>query len=80
MSKTLHRKIRGRTIELDEDPGIPEGHEVEVTVRTPASTSRREPGDGFLRTEGALADDQEWDEIIEEIQRDRKRDTRQAIP
>jgi hypothetical protein len=30
-------------------------------------------GDGISRTEGALADDQEWDQIMEEIHQDRKR-------
>ena len=80
MGKTLHGRIHGRTIELDEDPGIPEGQKVEVTVTAPTSPNRREPGEGLLRTEGALAGDQEWDEIVEEMQRDRKRHSRRAIP
>ena len=33
MTKTLHGKVRGRTIELDEDPGVAEGQEVEVQVK-----------------------------------------------
>ena len=31
----------------------------------------RKPGEGFLRTEGALADDKEWDAIIAEIYQER---------
>ncbi|HJT36197.1 MAG TPA: hypothetical protein VJ783_29520 [Pirellulales bacterium] len=42
MTKTLHGKVRGRTIELDEDLGILEGQEVEVH-------------DVFLDTVGLLA-------------------------
>lgn len=33
MTKTVHGRIRGTTIELDEDFGLPEGQEVEVQVR-----------------------------------------------
>jgi hypothetical protein len=79
MTKTLHGKVRGKTIELDEDLEVAEGQEVEVTVRTIPPPPARKPGEGFLRTEGALADDQEWDAIMEEIYQDRKRDTRREI-
>jgi hypothetical protein len=33
MTKTMHGKVHGRTIELDEDVGVPEGQEVEVQVK-----------------------------------------------
>ena len=33
---------------------------------------QRPPGEGFLRTEGALADDPHWDSIMEEVQQARK--------
>jgi hypothetical protein len=33
----------------------------------------------MLRTEGALADDPYWDAIMEEIYRERKKDTRKEI-
>jgi hypothetical protein len=32
MTKTIHGKIRGKTIELDEDPGVADGLEVEVQM------------------------------------------------
>jgi len=32
MSKTLHGRAHGKTIELDEDLGVPDGQEVRVTV------------------------------------------------
>lgn len=79
MSKTLHGKVHGRTIQLDEDLGIADGQEVEVQVKVIPETSRK-TGEGFLRTEGALADDDEWDGIMEEIHQARKLERRPQIP
>ena len=79
MTKTMHGKIHGRTIELDEDPGVAEGQQVEITIRTVPATKTW--GEGLRRCAGALAD--EWtdedDRILEEIHQDRKRDTRREI-
>jgi len=33
MTRTLHGKVHGQTIELDEDLGVAEGQEVEVQVK-----------------------------------------------
>jgi hypothetical protein len=70
MTKTLHGRIRGRTIELDEDLGASDGQEVEVQVKLVQPA--RKWGDGILRTAGALADDPYWDDIMEEIYQARK--------
>ncbi|MEX2560125.1 MAG: hypothetical protein WD403_09430 [Pirellulales bacterium] len=70
MNKTLHGKVHGRTIELDEDPGVAEGQEVEVQMKLVQPTKKW--GDGILRTAGALADDPHWDAIMEEIHKARK--------
>ena len=78
MTKVIHGKVCGRTIELSEDVGLAEGQEVEVSVRAVAANSGRKPGDGLLRTEGALADDPYWDAIMEEIYQERKNDTRRV--
>jgi hypothetical protein len=80
MTKTIHGKVHGKTIELDEELGVPDGQEVEITVRTMVPSATRQPGEGFLRTEGALADDPYWDAIMEEIHEERKKDTRREIP
>jgi hypothetical protein len=79
MVKKTHGIVRGKTIELDEDPGIPDGQEVEVQVRVIPQPLRK-PGEGLLRTEGALADDPEWDAIMEEIHQIRKLERRPQIP
>ena len=78
MTRTIHGKVHGKTIELDEDLGVPEGQEVEVQIKVVTEAARK-PGEGLLRTEGALADDTEWDAIMEEIYQERKRDTRKEI-
>jgi hypothetical protein len=77
MNRTMHGIVHGKTIELDEDFGIAEGQEVEIQVKVIATT--RAAGGGFLRTEGALADDPYWDDIMEQIYQERKRDTRKEI-
>jgi len=79
MTKTLHGKVHGKIIELDEDLGVAEGQEVEVQVKVIVKSTRK-PGEGFLRTEGALADDEEWDAIMEEIHKARKVERRPQIP
>ena len=75
MTKTMHGTVHGKTIELDEDLGVAEGQEVEVQVRVIFKTTRN-PGEGFDRTEGALANDAEWDAIMEEIYQARKLERR----
>ncbi len=49
--RNVHGKVRGKTIELEEDLGIPEGEEVDVTV---TSKKREQPwGEGIRRSAGA---------------------------
>ena len=43
MTKTIHGRIHGRIIELDEDLGVVEGQEVEVQVKVIAP-KKRPPG------------------------------------
>jgi hypothetical protein len=74
MTKTLHGRVRGKTIELDEDLGVAEGQEVEVTLKIVEPNTKW--GDGILRTAGALADDPYWDEIMERIHQERKLEPR----
>src|SRR5262249_7140890 len=76
MTKIIHGKVCGRTIELSEDLGLAEGQEVEVSVRPLSEAQLRKPGEGLIRTEGALANDPYWDAIMEEIYQERKNDTR----
>ena len=77
MTKVLHGKVHGKTIELTEDVGVPEGQEVEVQVKIVEPA--RKWGDGILRTAGALADDPYWDGIMEEIHQARKLERRPQL-
>lgn len=74
MTIILHGKARGKTIELTEDLGLIDGEEIEIQITTKGKSHPL--GEGLLRTEGALANDPEWDQIMNDIYQDRKRDTR----
>lgn len=67
MTGAMHGVVHGKTIELFEALGVPDGQVVEVTVRNVVQTPAQRTGEGLLRTEGALADDTEWDAIMEEL-------------
>ena len=43
MNMTLRGKVHGRTIELDEDPGVAEGQEVEVQMKVVPSPPPTKP-------------------------------------
>ena len=77
MTKVIHGKIRGRTIELAEDIGLKDGQEVRVAVSVLPPV--KVWGEGLRRCAGALADDLEWDAAMEEIHRARKLE-RKPIP
>ena len=67
MTKTIHGKVHGRTIELDEDLGVADGQEVEVQVRLfPGRPRNRAKASS---APAGLADDEEWDSIMERIHR-----------
>jgi hypothetical protein len=80
MTKTIHGKVHGRTIELEEDLGLADGQEVEVQVKMigpkkclPGPPPGWQPG-APSRVAGVLADEwtEEDDRILEQIYRDRK--------
>ena len=74
MTKTIHGIVRGKTIEIAEDLSAFEGQQVELHLK-PVEVGRQ-PGDGFRRTEGALADDPYWDDIMDEIHKARRLERR----
>jgi hypothetical protein len=81
MTKVFHGVVNGKTIELTDDPGVPAGQEVEVTV-TPLQARKAPWGEGLRRCAGALADEwtEEDDRILEEIYQQRKMDRGAQIP
>jgi hypothetical protein len=80
MTWTIHGVVRGKTIELEENPGVGEGEQVEITIKP--IHSHRPWGEGLRRCAGALASawTDEDDRILDEIYSDRKRDSRGEIP
>ena len=65
MNKTIHGIVHGKTIELDEELGVADGQEVEVSVKIVQAKGKW--GEGILRSAGALANDDEWDAIMKEL-------------
>jgi hypothetical protein len=55
MPQTIRGKTHGRTIELDQDPEIPNGQEVQVTVRAiPSVAGAKTLGEGIRQSAGPL--------------------------
>jgi hypothetical protein len=66
----LTGKIHGRTIELDQAPGLPDGAAVSVTV-----SPTLPPGQNLRRAFGAWAEaSDELDRFLDNVRRDRKQD------
>lgn len=68
--------IHGRTIELEQEPGLPDGQSVTVTVQPIVQQTRRlPPGEGIRRSAGSWGDDPEGvDEFLREIRKMRDND------
>jgi hypothetical protein len=77
---TVKGVIRGKTIELEREPGLPDGQEVTVTVQ-PADPPKLAPGEGLRRSAGGWADDAEGlDEYLEWNRQQRKLGRRELGP
>jgi hypothetical protein len=59
-----------------EDPGLQDGQEVRVQV-TPLPPAAPW-GDGIRRSAGCMADDPDFDAVMQEIYQERKRERRQS--
>ena len=77
MTKKLHGRVHGRTIELDEDPGVADGQEVELQMKVvPAA---RKWGEGIRRSAGGWTGYPEMDDIMEKIYHERKLERRSQL-
>jgi len=74
MTKTLRGTVHGKNIELNEDPGVAEGQEVELQMRVVPPTGTW--GEGILRSAGGWANYPEMDAVMERIHQERKRERR----
>ena len=73
MTKKLHGAVHGKTIDLDEDPGVADGQEVELQIQI---ATVRKWGEGILRSEGGWVEYPEMDDIMEKIRQERKLERR----
>jgi hypothetical protein len=76
--------VHGRTIELEREPGIPDGQEVTVRVQPSApaqeTPGRLPPGEGIRRSSGAWAEDaEELDQYMESVYERRRARQRRPI-
>jgi hypothetical protein len=55
MTKTLHGKAHGKTIELEEDLGVPDGQEVEVQI-TVVPSAAPPMGEGLAKVYAVLGE------------------------
>ena len=76
MTKTIHGKVHGKIIELDENLGVADGQDLEVKVVSSTTTW----GESLRRCAGALADITGLDEDLEQILRERKTDRFRDVP
>jgi hypothetical protein len=72
MVKQIQGVIHGKTIELDQDPGMAEGERVDVQVRVSATRAARPWGEGIRRSAGIAAEVPGFDEAFDRVQRDRE--------
>lgn len=65
--------VRGKTIELEREPGLPDGQEVTITMQS-SGPRRLPPGEGLRRAFGGWADEaEELDKFLEWNRQQRKR-------
>ena len=69
----LKGTIRGKTIELERAPGLPDGQEVSVTLSAAAPA-----GEGLRRAFGGWAGAAELDAFLKELRRDRQLPRRES--
>ena len=73
MTQVLHGIVHGKTIELAQESGVPDGQAVEVVIRPIRVPPGSEPwGDGLRRSAGSLAGISGLDEDMEQILGERK--------
>jgi hypothetical protein len=81
MNKNLQGTVHGKTIELDEELGVPDGQKVEIAIQIPPTAAPAKPwGEGLRRCAGALADIPGLDEDMEQILRERKTAKFREVP
>lgn len=80
MAVTVKGIVHGKTVELEQAPGLPDGQEVTVTL-APAAPKPGAPGAGLRQAFGGWADDsQRLDDYLDWARRQRKVGRREINP
>jgi hypothetical protein len=73
--------VHGKTIELEQEPGFPDGQGVSVIVQPLEATERRlPPGEGIRRSAGGWGDDAEGLDEYLDWNRQQRKLSRREIP
>jgi hypothetical protein len=79
MNSVFNGVVHGKMIELDHEPGLPDGHQVRVTVQPANEIEKLSPGEGLRRSAGAWADDAEELNVYLEWNRQNRKARRRGI-
>jgi hypothetical protein len=72
-ASVLKGVIHGRMIELENEPGLPDGQSVTVMVQAFGEKGRLPAGEGIRRSAGAWADDPKGlDEYLVQVRQERE--------
>ncbi len=80
MSNVIEGVIHGKTIELAVDPGLKDGQRVRVQVIVRPVADLDAQRAALMRVAGSMADDPEFDAVMEEVADARKPDTETPRP
>ena len=80
MTKIMHGIVHGKTIELDQEVGVPDGQKVEIAIQITLPPKTEPWGEGLRRCAGALAGIPGLDEDMEQILRERKTARFREVP
>lgn len=72
MIQKTHGTIHGRTIQIADDLGLPDGEQVVLTIAQVESNMQPAWGEGIKRCAGAAANIPEFDAAFEQVSRDRQ--------
>ena len=80
MIRRVHGIVHGKTIEIEEELGLPDGDKVSIVIEI-SQSSLDKWGEGLQRCAGALVDEwtEEDDKILHNIYRSRHSDSRPEI-
>ncbi len=78
---TLRGVVHGKTIELEQEPRLPDGQQVTVILQPLVQSEKLSPGEGIRRSAGAWSDDPEGlDEYLRWNRQQRKIGRREIEP